>query len=113
MVQVNVIYHKEGNSWWADSEDVPGFSVAAESLAEARVLVRSGLAFYFEGGDAHDIDVREALEHGTKVWVEETRVGYFGPHSYVPSRLPTSVPNDVGTPAPGVSTHGNKVLVTA
>lgn len=48
-VKVNVRYHVEPEGVWAESDEVPGFSAAGESLGEVRGLVREGLAFHFDG----------------------------------------------------------------
>lgn len=58
MKVVAVVYHVEGDSWWAESADAPGFTAVANSLEELRALVRSGLEFHF---DSAELDVRELL----------------------------------------------------
>lgn len=45
MRQITVRYHKEAGTWWAESPDLPGFSAAADSRDELRVLVSEGVAF--------------------------------------------------------------------
>lgn len=47
-IEVRVVYHFEDGSWWADSEDAPGYYAGAESLEELRKLVHEGLEFHFE-----------------------------------------------------------------
>ncbi|MFI7586253.1 type II toxin-antitoxin system HicB family antitoxin [Spongisporangium articulatum] len=61
MSVITMQYHHEGGSWWAESDDVPGFSALADSLAALRAEVREGLAFHFEDGDVADLDVRELI----------------------------------------------------
>ncbi len=56
MRTIEVQYHYEGDSWWADSDDVPGFSALGSSLPEARERVRTGLAFHLE---TDQFDLRE------------------------------------------------------
>lgn len=45
MRQITVRYHKEAGVWWAESPDLAGFSVAADSRDELTTLVREGVAF--------------------------------------------------------------------
>jgi predicted RNase H-like HicB family nuclease len=47
-IEVRVVYHFEDGSWWADSEDAPGYYAGAEGLEELRKLVQEGLEFHFE-----------------------------------------------------------------
>jgi predicted RNase H-like HicB family nuclease len=53
-----VTYHHEDETWWAESEDVPGFSAAAEHLSELRRLVREGLMFHL---DLDSAELRESM----------------------------------------------------
>lgn len=39
MQQVVVTYHHENGAWWAESDDLPGFSALAALFSEARQLV--------------------------------------------------------------------------
>lgn len=48
MIEARVVYHYEDGSWWADSEDAPGYYAGASNLEELRQLVREGLKFHFE-----------------------------------------------------------------
>ena len=52
MRAITVFYHQEDGDWWAESPDLSGFGAAGRSLAEVRRLVRDGLPFYLDGGDA-------------------------------------------------------------
>lgn len=47
-IQVRVVYHFEDGSWWADSEDAPGYYAGAATLEQLRERVREGLEFHFE-----------------------------------------------------------------
>ena len=49
MRSVTVTVHHEGVSWWAESDELPGFSALAASRAELREMVASGVDFYLEG----------------------------------------------------------------
>ena len=57
MRTIHVEYHREGDSWWADSPDVPGWVAGGDSLAEARDLAREGLPFFVED----EVDLLEQL----------------------------------------------------
>ncbi|HZK04653.1 MAG TPA: type II toxin-antitoxin system HicB family antitoxin [Actinomycetaceae bacterium] len=65
-MEVAVVYHRDEESRWADSADVPGFYAVGESLAEVRKLVREGLAFHFDSDEA--IEVLERHENHELVW---------------------------------------------
>ncbi len=48
MKRVWMSYHRDGNSWWADSSDAPGFTAVADSLSELRSLAREGVRLFLE-----------------------------------------------------------------
>jgi len=50
MREIIVRYHYEAEGWWAESEDVPGWSAAGGSFSEVRELAKEGLATFL-GGD--------------------------------------------------------------
>ena len=41
-------YHHEPEGWWADSNDLPGFSAAGATFDEVRELAHSGAEFDLE-----------------------------------------------------------------
>lgn len=45
MRTISMTYHHEGQTWWADSADLPGFTAAAPTLTELREEVAAGVAF--------------------------------------------------------------------
>jgi len=49
MRRINVDYHHEDDSWWAESDDVAGFTAVANSFDELRRLTVKGLGFYLAG----------------------------------------------------------------
>jgi predicted RNase H-like HicB family nuclease len=61
MRQITIDYHQEGSSWWADSADLPGFSVVAESFSDIQAMVADAADFYLDG-EAHELT--ERLEGG-------------------------------------------------
>lgn len=48
---INVDYHHEDGSWWAESDDVPGFTAAAATFAKLRELTAEGIKFYLGDED--------------------------------------------------------------
>lgn len=56
---VTVMYHQEGETAWAESADLEGYSVAGDSIAQVRELVRDGLPFYLDDGD---FELREQFD---------------------------------------------------
>jgi predicted RNase H-like HicB family nuclease len=49
METVRVIYHHEGDGWWAESPDVDGWSAAGDSYAEVVKLAKEGIPFALDG----------------------------------------------------------------
>lgn len=49
MRQITVTYHHEGASWWAESDDLPGFSAASHDLESLRSLTYEGVEFELDG----------------------------------------------------------------
>jgi predicted RNase H-like HicB family nuclease len=47
-VKVVMEYHHEPEGWWADSDDLPGFSAAGATFDEVRELAHAGAEFYLE-----------------------------------------------------------------
>lgn len=45
METVRVIYHHEGDGWWAESPDVEGWSAAGETYGEVIKLAEGGIPF--------------------------------------------------------------------
>ncbi len=48
MHQISIITHHENGTWWAESDDLPGFSAAADTFEELKTLVFDGVDFYVE-----------------------------------------------------------------
>ena len=42
MRRIRIRYHRDGEHWWADSEDLPGWTAAGDSIQEIQALARSG-----------------------------------------------------------------------
>lgn len=92
MRQVTVSFHNEDGVWWAESDDLPGFSAAADTREELVSLVRDGVAFHL-GHKAFVIVERTpwapaidgAVTHGASIArVDVETIGY------VPRQRPVS-----------------------
>ncbi|MDP4013430.1 MAG: hypothetical protein U0990_02185 [Candidatus Nanopelagicales bacterium] len=51
--EIRVIVHRDGESWWAESSDVAGFTAAADTARELKQLIGEGVPF------ALDVDPRD------------------------------------------------------
>ncbi len=71
MGSISVVYHLEGNSWWANSEQVSGFHVGGDSLTKVREQVRIGLPFFLE---VSKIEYFEQTDTGKTVGSQSYRV---------------------------------------
>lgn len=48
---IRVIYHREPDGWWAESDAVPGWTAAAPAPDALRALVEEGVRFALERDD--------------------------------------------------------------
>lgn len=44
-VRVRILYHREPEGFWAESPDLPGWTVAGGSYAKTREMAQDGVAF--------------------------------------------------------------------
>jgi predicted RNase H-like HicB family nuclease len=58
--KVVIDYHHEPEGWWADSDDLPGFTAAGATFDEVRELAHSGAEFYLE----RPVEVEDRLPRG-------------------------------------------------
>jgi hypothetical protein len=58
---IRVIYHREPDGWWAESDAVPGWTAAAASPDALRALVEEGVRFALE---RDDLIVEHTVETG-------------------------------------------------
>lgn len=56
MRSLTVVYHYEDGSWWAETDEVPGFVAGAATFEETRTLTHEGLEF--EADDTVELDER-------------------------------------------------------
>lgn len=63
METIDVIYHREPDAWWADAEQVPGWTATAGTLDELRGLVEDGVRFAL---GREDVLIEHVLEYGTE-----------------------------------------------
>lgn len=76
MDAVVVQYHREGPTWWAESDQLPGFSALASSFLDTRRMVQDHLLH-------EQLDVSEVIEmlDGVRLLATENidpRVGRWG-----------------------------------
>jgi len=48
MTVITVVYHREDGSWWAESEQMAGFSAVGDTFADVAGFVREGVARFVE-----------------------------------------------------------------
>jgi predicted RNase H-like HicB family nuclease len=48
-----VVYEKSATGWGAYAPDLPGLGIAAETLEEAKELIREAIDFHLEGMREH------------------------------------------------------------
>ncbi len=70
MEPLRVIYHHEPEGWWADSPDVAGYTAAAPTYEEVRVLVEEGLLWAAQ---------EDARDSGSAVPSAETPLEHYVP----------------------------------
>src|SRR6266545_856942 len=88
---IRVRYHFEPEGWWAESEDLPGWTAAGKDFAEVREQVRVGIAeFVSEPVSIVEKGVPEPISMAG-VWVALTGTSSFvTPPSAVFSLVPTA-----------------------
>lgn len=70
MQRIDVVYHREDGSWWAESDEMPGFSALAIELAQVRTAVRSEAEHRFgDGVVLVEADESGALIAGATGWL--------------------------------------------
>ena len=55
MNAVSILVHAEESSWWAESPELPGLSIAADSLAELRALIAPAVAFHLDSDEEPEV----------------------------------------------------------
>ena len=60
---IRVAYHHEDEGWWADSQDVPGWTATASSVDELRQLVEEGVRFALDDAGVVISHVLEGAPH--------------------------------------------------
>lgn len=59
MSVIHVVYHHEAGVWWAESDDLPGFSALADNFSDTAALVREAVDV-----SDQDLQIREELDGG-------------------------------------------------
>lgn len=92
MRTIVIKYHHEDDAWWAESDDLPGYSAAAETLPLLRDRVREGVAFALEDSpdsDA-DVDLRETMADGSPLLILELHWSVGGLAGHTGSVTPST-----------------------
>lgn len=55
MSAISILVHSEEGSWWAESPELPGLSIAADSLPELRAMIVPAIAFHRESDEEPEI----------------------------------------------------------
>ena len=77
MRRIAMTYHREDGTWWAESEDVPGYTAVADTLGDLRTLVSEGIPFTLED---EDIQIDESLENGARLVLDmRAAIAYSAP----------------------------------
>lgn len=63
MRRIAVRYVREGGLWWADSVNVPGLSVTADSIGELRLQVQRAVAFALDDAPFELVEVDSVGGH--------------------------------------------------
>jgi predicted RNase H-like HicB family nuclease len=80
MRRVTMICHYEREGWWAEVPETPGFSAAADSLADLRRLATAGLA-EFNGWPVEVKELLPGLSLPTQRWEATPTAGPFAVHA--------------------------------
>lgn len=59
MKRARIVLHYEDGSWWAESPDLEGFTVVAQTLRELQSAVREAVAFHLKSNDP--VEISESL----------------------------------------------------
>ncbi|KFI92479.1 hypothetical protein BISA_0881 [Bifidobacterium saguini DSM 23967] len=102
--QVNITYHREDGVWWAESDDMPGFSAAGDTFAETRKNVWEGVDFYFN--DNQPTSIIEYTDDGAKILSDN--IVLFNPGPKADVTIPTQRP--LSTRVASVETKTRKVV---
>jgi predicted RNase H-like HicB family nuclease len=52
MTQVTIRYHQEPEGWWADSDQIPGWTAVGATFGEVSELARDAVRTFVEPGAA-------------------------------------------------------------
>lgn len=103
--QVNITYHREDGVWWAESDDMPGFSTAGDTFAETRKNVWEGVDFYFN--DHQPTSITEYTDDGAEILSEN--IVLFNPDPKMSINMPIQKP--LSTYVASVETKTPKMMV--
>lgn len=76
---ISVIYHLEDDAWWAESPDVPGWTVVGQDYAEVRALAVEGAMFALE---ADDLVIRHFIPTSVLPYLRQRTIGSIAHMDY-------------------------------
>jgi len=95
---ISVMYHLDHDAWWAESPDVPGWTVVGETFAEIRDLAVDGACFALE---SDDLEIRHMVSRDLVPWLQQT-AGGIARVEYTPLQVGSTrvgIGNPGGAPA--------------
>ncbi|MFT8857185.1 type II toxin-antitoxin system HicB family antitoxin [Bifidobacterium aquikefiri] len=108
MRAIRLTFHAEDDVWWVDSEDLPGFYAAADTLDEARREAEEGLSFALESDDFATLESFDAESQAAQNWggsiknaftvannVAESRISAFPPMASVATKSSDDLINSI------------------
>lgn len=70
--EIRIVVHCDGESWWAESPDITGFTAAADSARELKELIDEGVPFALDD-ESRDLCVTlETAEGGPMIFADPT-----------------------------------------
>ena len=102
MRTIVIKYHHEDDAWWVESDDLPGYAAAAETLPLLRERVRDGVAFAL--GDSPDadveVDLREIMADGSPLLILDLHWSLGGATGRVEATTAATVDQSLGAVRP-------------
>lgn len=68
-----VVLHRDGGSFWAESEQVPGWTAAANDVTELLQMIHEGVPFALDR-EPDQLDIRMEWEDGRRVFASTTNL---------------------------------------
>lgn len=74
MKRIRVVLHFEEGTWWAESPDIEGLTVVAETFSELHRMVRDAVTFHFDTSECFELaeSLADAASARDVSWVSRT-----------------------------------------